>query len=111
MNIYDTANNLAKELRESSEYKEYKKRKEEIRANLEIKSKIDEFEKVRYEMQLASIQGGNQDEQKATAMQNLYMELIQNETVRKYFEAELKFNVILTDINKIIGEAVEDVLK
>lgn len=111
MNIYDTANNLAKELKESNEYKEYKRLKEEIRTNLEIKPKIEAFEKARYEVQLASIQGGNQDEQKAVEMQNLYMELIQNEMVRKYFEAELKFNVILTDINKIIGEAVEDVLK
>lgn len=111
MNIYDTANNLAKELKESNEYKEYKKLKEEIGTNLEIKAKIDEFEKARYEIQLASIQGGNQDEQKTMAIQNMYMELIQNELVRDYFDAELKFNVILTDINKIIGEAVEDVLK
>lgn len=111
MNIYDTANNLAKELKESSEYKEYKRLKGEIGTNLELKAKIDEFEKARYEIQLASIQGGNQDEQKAMTIQNMYMELIQNELVRDYFNAELKFNVILTDINKIIGEAVEDVLK
>lgn len=111
MNIYDTANNLARELKESNEYKEYKRLKEEIRINTELKPKIDEFEKARYELQLASIQGGSQDEQKAVEMQKMYMELIQNETVRSYFEAELKFNVILTDINKIIGEAVEDVLK
>jgi len=111
MNIYDTANNLAHELRSSQEYKEYKRLKEEVKADLEIKEKIDKFEKMRYELQLASIQCGNQDEQKTSEIQNLYIELIQNESVRKYFDAELKFNVILTDINKIIGEAVEDVLK
>ena len=44
-------------------------------------------------------------------MQNLYLELIQNETMKKYFEAELKFNVILADVNKLIGEAVQDILK
>ena len=52
-----------------------------------------------------------QENAKAEELQKMYVELIQNEKVREYFEVELKFNVILTDINKIIGEAVEDVLK
>ncbi len=44
-------------------------------------------------------------------MQNLYVELLKNETMKKYFDAELKFNVLLTDVNKIIGEAVQDLIK
>ena len=29
----------------------------------------------------------------------------------EYFDAELKFNVMLTDVNQIIGSAVEDLIK
>lgn len=111
MNIYDTANRLAYEIKQSEEYTNYKKIKEEVQSNSELKGKLEEFEKARYEIQLATIQGEKQDNQKALDMQNLYVELIKNETMKKYFDAELKFNVLLTDINKIIGEAVEDLIK
>lgn len=111
MNIYDTANKLAYELKNSEEYKEYKKLKEEVNNNIELKEKLGNFEKARYEIQVAAIQGIEQDKEKAADMQKLYIELIQNETMKKYFDAELKFNVILADVNKIIGEAVQDLIK
>ena len=66
---------------------------------------------MRYEIQVASIRGTKQDNEEAKEMQKLYLELIQDETMKKYFDAELKFNVLLTDINKIIGDAVQDVIK
>lgn len=111
MNIYDTANKLAYELKNSEEYKEYKKVKEEVNSNTDLKEKLENFEKARYEIQVAAIQGIEQDKEKATDMQKLYIELIRNETMKKYFDAELKFNVILADVNKIIGEAVQDLIK
>ena len=111
MNIYDTANKLAYEIKESIEYKKFKELKEEIAKDEKVSQRIQEFEKMRYEVQLASIQGLEQENEKAMELQKMYVELIQDEKVREYFEVELKFNVILTDINKIIGEAVEDVLK
>ena len=46
MNVYDTANKLAQEIRESQEYISYKNMKDEIMSNPELKSKIEEFEKL-----------------------------------------------------------------
>lgn len=111
MNVYDTVNKLAYEIKQSDEYNNYKKLKKEVEANLELKEKLDNFEKLRYEVQIASIQGLEQDSKKAADMQKSYIELIQNDVMKKYFDAELKFNVLLTDINKIIGDAVQDLIK
>lgn len=110
MNVYDTANKLAQEMKSSKEYLDYKEIKEKVKSNLDLKSKLDEFEKDRYEIQLEAMQGKEQDKTKVENMQKIYMELIQNETTKQYFDAELKFNVLLSDVNKIIGEAVQDVL-
>ena len=110
MNVYDTANKLANEIKNSNEYIEYKKIKEEVKQNLELKEKVNQFEKIRYEIQLNSIKGEQQDVQKAEEIQKLYAELIQNEKVKQYFDLELKFNVLLADVNKIIAESVKDVL-
>jgi len=41
MNIYDTANKLASEIKQSEEYIEYKKVKEELNSLPEIKEKIN----------------------------------------------------------------------
>ena len=110
MNVYDTANRLAYEIKNSDEYLGYKKIREEVNANIELKEKIEKFEKLRYDIQLQSIKGGEQNNQEAEEMQKLYAELIQNEKVKQYFDYELKFNVLLADVNKIIAESVKDIL-
>ena len=60
MNIYDTANQLAQEIRQSEEYVTYKMAKEAINLNYELKSKIDEFEKARYDAQIVALQTGKE---------------------------------------------------
>lgn len=111
MYVYDQANELAKSLKESKEYLEYKKIKEEVKSIPEMKEKIDEFEKIRYETQLLTIQGEEQNEEKMNKLKELYQILMQNPKVKEYFDVEVRFNVMLADVNKIIGEAVKDVLQ
>ena len=66
---------------------------------------------MRYEVQIQIMQTGKQDEERTKKMQTLYAELVEIGEARTYFEAEMKFNILLTDVNKIIGEAVQDVIK
>ena len=111
MNVYDTANILAREIKQSEEYINYKMAKQALSLNSDLKKKIEEFEKQRYEIQLIVMQTGKQDEEKYKKMQELYMELIELDDAKKYFEAETKFNIVVADINKIIGEAIRDVMQ
>ena len=53
------------------------------------------------------MQTGKNDEEKYKKMQDLYAELIANPDAKNYFEAETKFNIVIADINKIIGEAIK----
>lgn len=110
MNIYDTANRLAQEIRQSEEYMNYKMAKQALNLNTELKEKMARFEKTRYETQIIAMQTGKQDEEKYKEMQNLYAELVEIDDARKYFEAETKFNIVIADVNKIIGEAIRDVM-
>ena len=110
MNVYDTVNKLAQEIRQSEEYMNYKMAKQTLNLNQNLKQKISEFEKTRYEVQLQAMQTGKQDEEKYKKMQDLYLELIEDDGARKYFDAETKFNIMIADVNKIIGEAVREVI-
>ncbi len=69
------------------------------------------FEQVRYETQIMAMQTGKQDEAKYKEMQDLYAELIEIPEAKRFFEAETKFNVVIADVNKIIGEAIRDVIQ
>lgn len=111
MNVYDTANKLAKEIKESEEYNNYKKAKEIINSDSELKNKIQEFEKSRYETQIIALQTGKDDEEKMKHVQELYGELIKNKNATNFFDAEMKFNILIADVNKIIGEVVRDVME
>ncbi len=110
MNVYDTANKLAQEIKESQEYKEYKSMKDEIMTNPELKSKIEEFEKLRYDIQLMQYSGEQKDEGKMKTLEDMYKILIEDEQIKKYFDLEVKFNVMIVDVNKIIAEAIKGVL-
>ena len=111
MNVYDTANRLAGEIKQSEEYVNYKMARESLALNPDLKKKIGEFEMARYDAQLTQMQTGKEDEEKTNKMKELYAELIQIEEAKQYFDAEMKFNIVLADVNKIIGEAVRDVMQ
>ena len=47
MAVYDEANNLARAIKESKEYLEYKEIKQNLFQNPELKNQVEEFEKIR----------------------------------------------------------------
>ncbi len=111
MNVYDTVNRLAQEIKQSEEYLNYKMAKETIKLNQNLYNDIQEFEKTRYEVQLKSMETGKTDEELLKKMQDLYSELMENPDAKKYFDAEMKFNILIADVNKIIGESIQDVMR
>ena len=113
MNVYDTANRLAYEIQESDEYKQYKKLKDSVMSNKETKNKIEEFEKLRYDVQLMDYTGEKNNaekEEKTKKLEEMYRMLVEDKQVKEYFDLEVKFNVMIADVNKIIAEAIRDVL-
>lgn len=110
MYVYDKANELARSIKESKEYLEYKELKRVVTEDLNLKDKVDEFEKIRYEEQLLAVQGEKTSEEKMQKLQELYEILVKEPKVKEFFDAEVRFNLMIADVNKIIGESIKDVL-
>ena len=110
MQVYDTANRWASEIKESEEYVNFKMAKQAINLNIDLKKKLDEFEKARYDQQVEMLQTGKQNDEKMKRVQEIYAELIEQDEAKKYFDAELKFNVLIGDVNRIIAESVKDLI-
>ena len=109
-NIYNTANKLAKEIQESSEYKNYKKAREAVLSNPDLKKKIEDFEQIRYDVQVLSMEKGKEDPEKMQKLQEMYNILNNDKKIKEYFDIEVRFNIMLADVNKIISESVKDLL-
>lgn len=110
MNIYDTINNLGSSLKQTEEYKEYIKLKEKIKKDEKMYNNLKEFKSKQNEYQMKYLSGSKMDEEQEKEMQNLYSIIIQNEDVRKLLECEMKLNIILADINKVLGDAVKEIV-
>ena len=101
MEVYDKCHELAKAIKQSKEYAEYKEIKNDLFQNVELKKQVDEFEKIRYEEQLLAMQGEAQSEEKMKKLQELYAILIKEPRIKEYFDKEVRFNVMIADVNKI----------
>ena len=110
MYVYDEANNLARAIQESKEYGEYKKAKDDLNNDPELKAKVEEFEKIRYDVQVMAFQGEKQDEEKQKKLQEMYQILIREPKIKDFFDIEVRFNIMIADVNKIISESVKDLL-
>ena len=109
MNVYDTANRLAQEIRSSSEYVEYKKLKDSLMSNSETKKKIEDFEKLRYEVQLIEYTGENRDSEKEKKLQEMYTVLVEDKQVKEYFDLEVNYGEIKEELSKdeLLRKSVE----
>ena len=54
--------------------------------------------------------GEKKDEEKTKKLEDMYRMLVEDKQIKEYFDLEVKFNVMIADVNKIIAEAIRDVL-
>ena len=75
MNVYDQANQLARSIRESDEYKEYQRLKETAYADSTNKALLDEYKRLQF-----------------------------NSDASAFLFAELRFQRIIADVYKILAD-------
>ena len=108
--IYDTAHELARQLKNSTEFKEYQALTEEVYKKDENKSIIDDFRKKVFEYQMKNIDKGNKEDiedEEFKNIQQLQNILMSNSEISKFMMAEIKFSAIMQDIYKILEEAIK----
>ncbi|NLX91951.1 MAG: hypothetical protein GXZ07_10305 [Firmicutes bacterium] len=110
MNIYDCAHALVKAIKSSPEYKNFKAAKEKLQEDSDAKKMISDLRKIQWNMQKQKISGIEIAPEQEKQLSRLLEVANLNLVVKEYLEAEYKFSIILTDIQKIISEAMQDIL-
>ncbi|CDC78511.1 uncharacterized protein BN667_00377 [Clostridium sp. CAG:465] len=110
MNFYDKVHEMVRAFKDTPEFREYVELKNKLKEEKDAYDRLKDFKERQKNYQMEYIDGKEQSKEKLDEMQNLYSIVIQNETSRKLLENEMKINVMLADMQKIIGDALKDII-
>lgn len=112
MNIYDKINDLASAIKQSDELNNYIAIKKEVYQDLEKKKQIEDFRQKQIEVQSLAMEGKEKEsEAKYGVLQQMYQILMQDENIKKMFDAEVKFDILVGDMYKILGESIREAIE
>lgn len=111
MNFYDKVHELIKNLKDTPEYSNYIAVKQKVKANKELCSRIKEFKEDQRKEQLKCINGEALSEDIKNKLQQKYSLLIRDPLAVEFFQAEIKIDVVLADMQKILSDGLKDVVE
>ncbi len=106
MNVYDAAHQLARSLSECPEYTEFKRAKESLKQDPQAEKMLRDLRSRQIEVETLKLSGKSADEAEEN-LRNLYNIISHNSLLKHYLEAEERFAVLFSDIQKIILRGIE----
>ncbi len=106
MNAYDKGNELARSLKESEEFRTLCAAKRELDSDPTARDMVKDFLRKQMEMQIELMSGKPDAKAKEASLQKLAELLSMNARSRDYISAYFRFQQVMTDIYKMIGDAV-----
>ncbi|HEY8910288.1 MAG TPA: YlbF family regulator [Desulfosporosinus sp.] len=110
MFAYDLAHELADALKESDEFKQFNKSKEKVTSDENNHKIVRDFQLKQWEIREAQMLDNEISEEKQQELERLYSLVSLNPSAREYLESEFKVTRIVNDIQKIIGEAIQEAM-
>lgn len=107
VNVYDSAHKLARDMKETQEYKDYQLAKDAAMSNETNKALLAEYKKLQFQLQVSMAGGGTPDSEQMERLQKLAQVLQLSNEASAFLLAEMRLQKMLGDIYKIIGEAAE----
>ncbi|GIP33692.1 YlbF family regulator [Paenibacillus sp. J2TS4] len=111
MNVHDKAHELARAIQESSEFQQAKQAAEVINADPDSKRMLDDFRKHQLELQSRMMSGETPPKEEMEKAEKLYEVISLNLNIRRLMEAEKRLTVVFEDVQKILGESLQDLYK
>ncbi|MBC3795809.1 YlbF family regulator [Acetobacterium tundrae] len=107
MNVYDEANNLAKALKESTEYKNFLAAKEKLEKEPEKFEMTKDYIRKQMEVQSMQMMGQEIPEEQISSYNTLANTIMGMPEIAEFFQTQMYFSVIFQDITDIIAKAVD----
>lgn len=106
MAVYDKAYELARELKESSEYKEYQEARRAIEGNESALSLLRKYRQQQLLLQSAAISGKEPDENLRAEFAKTQELVNMHGPVQRFLQAEERVLVMIADVQKILKDSL-----
>ena len=110
-NIYDSANELSRGLRELPEYKAVKEAKDAIQADAEANKIFEDYIAFQQEIQFMTQTGQMPDASFQGKMDSISKQIEGNDLVSSFFNKQQQLSIYLSDIERIVFEPISALLK
>ncbi|WP_198512212.1 YlbF family regulator [Staphylococcus epidermidis] len=101
-NIYDSANQIEREIRELPEFKALKEAYEKVQANEEAHKLFKDFQAMQIELQEKQMSGQEFSDEDAMKAQEMAVKIQSEEVINDLMQKEQGFSTIINDLNRII---------
>lgn len=106
MNVYNEAHSLAQAIKESEEYKQREATRQKVEANPDMKKMLEDFQAKQMEVQIKQMTGEEIGPEFMESVQKLGAIVMADPLAAEYMQCEMRFEVMMQDVMKIIGDAV-----
>ena len=110
MTPHDAAHALAKSLRESPDFKELKEAQTSLKADQSAVNMLTDFRKEQFEIQKQQLSGVEVSPEQEKKLEKLFEVISLNALIKRFLQAEYRVAVLLQDVQKIIGDATEEII-
>ena len=108
-NIYDTANKLEQELRETEAYSDLKTAFSTVKEDSEANEVFQKFQEIQMKLQQKQMSGEEIQEEEIKEAQEMALKSGENNLIKELMEAEQKLSTLIDDLNRIIMKPVQDI--
>jgi len=106
--IYDRAHDLARALKTSEEYRSLLAARDALASDAEAQNMVRVFLAKKMEVEYETLSGKGEDPAKMDQLRRMYELLAHNNKARGFLEVHARFQRIMADVSKIIGETVAE---
>ncbi len=107
MNVYDEMTKLCEVLKDTHEYKVMVEQKAKLAQDKSAEPLVKVFLKQQQDIQMAQYQGQKPDDAQVKKMQDLYGVLQLNPVANDYIQAYIRFQMMIGDLSKQLGETIK----
>lgn len=108
-NIYDTANQLEKDIRNLPAFAQLKEAFKAIQADEASSALFDEFKQTSQELQMKQMSGEQPGEEEMEALQALFAKVTENESIKSLMDSEQQLSQVMEDVNRIITKPLQEI--
>jgi cell fate (sporulation/competence/biofilm development) regulator YlbF (YheA/YmcA/DUF963 family) len=110
MNPYDKAHELIRVLRNSEQFRRVKEAREKVEGDPQALNMLQDFRKRQWELETKQLTGGDVSQADIDNLNRLAEVVSLHRDVHTYLEAEYQFSMMISDIQRLLGEVVDEAM-